>query len=590
MGVEVLKEIKLWTGKFLKHLGQYLILLLSISLLTELILIPFFRLLTTFILQVGKIPFISYQNIIILLTAHPFVCVGLLFELIAIIFIIYGEFSYLLLGIEAINNEEFNLKKVIFQTKEALKRLKIRTLLYLILYFLLVIPFADIIYRTPLLAKIHLPQFIADYMTRNGILLAILIIGYLVILYVGIRSIFILPLMINKNFSIKKARKTSWKWTSRKNGLKVFKQLILLEIVSILFILVSYGIIISLQRCWDLLPKKISFVFAQVNLLLLQAMAFLAICYVFVVSVLILLNRVNDKQKSKRKIIFHFRKNYLLGVFLLVEIGLTFLNNNFYLGDINAKRPIIISHRGVSEKNGIQNTLASLKKTARLKPDYVEIDLHETADKKFVVMHDENLKKLAGKNLEPHDLTLKQLQRTTILENGYRGKIASFDEYLREAQKLHQKLLIEIKTTSKDSSELLNRFNKKYGKLILRQKYQVQSLDYHVIEKLHQLNPSLFLIYIQPYNFTYPHSLADGYAMEYSTLNSDFIWQAHLQNKIVYAWTVNKPNIMKKMMYYHVNGIITDNVKEAKQTVKKFNHENTYANQLLNYVLVFSRT
>lgn len=583
-----MKEIKLSTEKFLKHWGQYLTLLLSISLLTELLVIPFFRLLTTFMLQAGRIPFISYQNIIILLTTHPFVCAGLLFELIGIILVIYGEFSYLLLGIEAINNEEFNFKKIMSQILRIFKKLKIGTLLYLILYFLLIIPFVDIIYRTPLLAKIHLPQFIADYMIRSKILVIILIIGYLLILYIGIRSIFILPLMINKSFSIKEAKKISWTWTSRKNGLKIIEQLFFIEVVSFLFTVVGYGIIIGLQVYWDLLPKKLSFVFAQFSLLLIQVIAFMAISYVFVVSVLILFDKLIGEKKYKKKIDFYYKKKYLLPLLLLVEFGLVFVNNNFYLNNVRVKDPIIISHRGVSEKNGVQNTVAALKKTARLKPEYVEIDLHETADKKLVVMHDENLKKLAGKNLVPHDLTLKQLQKITILENGYQEKIASFDEYLKEAQKLHQKLLIEIKTTPRDSSGLLNQFNKKYGKRIVKQKYQVQSLDYHVIEKLHQLNPQLFLIYIQPYNFTYPHSVADGYAMEYSTLNNDFIWQAHLQNKIVYAWTVNKPNIIKKMMYYHVNGIITDNVEVAKKTIKKFKQENTYTHQLLNYVLVFS--
>ena len=32
-----------------------------------------------------------------------------------------------------------------------------------------------------------------------------------------------------------------------------------------------------------------------------------------------------------------------------------------------------------------------LRKTAKEKPNYVEIDVHETKDKKFIVIHDENL-------------------------------------------------------------------------------------------------------------------------------------------------------------------------------------------------------
>lgn len=250
------------------------------------------------------------------------------------------------------------------------------------------------------------------------------------------------------------------------------------------------------------------------------------------------------------------------------------------------QRPITISHRGVSDKNGVQNTISALKRTAKLHPDYVEIDLHETKDKQFVVMHDENLEKLAGINKTPKDLTLKQLTKITLHEDGHQAKIASFDQYLKAAGKLKQKLLIEIKTTPNDSPKMLENFNKKYGKLIIKKKYQLQSLDYRVVEGLHQINPKLFVLYIQPYNFTYPQSVADGYSMEYSTLNNDFIWQAQLQNKLVYAWTVNDSKIMMKMMYDNVNGIITDKLEELNETINNFENSRSYANKLLNFILI----
>lgn len=74
--------------------------------------------------------------------------------------------------------------------------------------------------------------------------------------------------------------------------------------------------------------------------------------------------------------------------------------------------------------------------------------------------------------------------------------------------------------------------------------------------------------------------------MEYSTLNNDFIWQAQLQNKTVYAWTVNESNIMMKMMYENVNGIITDRLVELNNTIKDFEDKRSNANKLLNYILI----
>lgn len=127
----------------------------------------------------------------------------------------------------------------------------------------------------------------------------------------------------------------------------------------------------------------------------------------------------------------------------------------------------------------------------------MEIDLHETKDKQFIVIHDDNLQKLTGVNKNPHDLTLKQLIKLTAKENGHQAKLVSFDQYLKEAKKLNQKLLIEIKTTPNDSKKMLQTFNQKYTKTILKNKYEVQSLDYRVVEGLHQINPKLDVFYIQ---------------------------------------------------------------------------------------------
>ena len=152
------------------------------------------------------------------------------------------------------------------------------------------------------------------------------------------------------------------------------------------------------------------------------------------------------------------------------------VENVFYLTGIDDHAPVTISHRGVNDKNGVQNTIEALKKTAKFKPDYVEIDVHETKDNQFIIMHDENLKKLTGVDKEPKYLTVKQLTQLTAKEDGHRGKVVSLDQYIKAAKKLKQKLLIEIKTTQHDSKNFVANFNKKYGQTILKNKYQCSRL------------------------------------------------------------------------------------------------------------------
>ena len=49
----------------------------------------------------------------------------------------------------------------------------------------------------------------------------------------------------------------------------------------------------------------------------------------------------------------------------------------------------------------------------------------ETKDGKFVVMHDANLRRLAGRNLNVKDLTQDQLTKITVRAGGMEAKIPS---------------------------------------------------------------------------------------------------------------------------------------------------------------------
>src|SRR5699024_4809545 len=128
--------------------------------------------------------------------------------------------------------------------------------------------------------------------------------------------------------------------------------------------------------------------------------------------------------------------------------------NLIYLNGLAMSKPLTIAHRGVDNGNGVQNTIPAMVKTSREKPDYVEMDIRMTKDHQFVVMHDGNLKALAGINRKVSSLTLKQLTHITVTENGYQAKIPSFDHYLNSAIQHHQKLLIEIKTGGADTKDL----------------------------------------------------------------------------------------------------------------------------------------
>ena len=578
------KEIKAGSREFCQNWLRYLLLFMGLGLFNQFIVIPFFRYITTFVLQASAIPFVSYQNVVTIITTHTVAFLILIIELLLLLVILYAQLAYLLHGVWDIKHQVFTWKNSFIQTWQNIKKIRLGTLFILMLYFLLVVPLADVIFRTPLLSKVQISEFILDYLTRTPILLAVLIAFYLAALILGARLVFALPIIVFDHLKSAQAVKKSWRLTAHYRWRTICWRIIVLAVLSAAVMTIFYLAMYCPQLLVDLLPGKCPLIVAIINLSLVQIISEVALVYVSVLGLSIILKALRQEKISQtgktKKIILS-----TLVVFVLVMIN-AISTNYLYLTSVNAKAPVIISHRGVDDKNGVQNTLQSLRKTAKEKPDYVEIDVHETKDKKFIVIHDENLLKLTGVNKAPNDLTLRQLEKLTAKEDGYHAKLVSFDQYLEEAKRLHQKLLIEIKTTAKDSKKMLQRFNQKYGKTILKNTYQVQSLDYRVVEGLHLINPRLVVFYIQPYNFTYPQSVASGYSMEYSTLNSDFIWQAHLQDRPVYAWTVNDEKLMKKMMYQQVDGLITDRVDLAKKVIKSFQKDASYATRILNYIVV----
>ena len=555
----------------------------SISILNQFIFIPLFRYITTFVLQAGAIPFISYSNLVIILSEHPFVVFFLLIELALLLFVIYSQFALIILFIK--NN--FAVKASISEFWQCLRHFRLGSLLLLAIYFLLVIPFANVVFRTPLLAKIKIPQFIIDYMTRSGILLAILIIFYLVIFVLAFRFLLTLPIMVIYKTTTREAMKKS-AFLMKKNWRKVIGFFVPLGMLAIVIMAINVGGAYLLQLIWDTFPGKLALIMATINLTLFQIISEFFLIWVSAVSLYFLIKLVTKNNNEIKEKVTN-NKIILITIISIWSLAITgnIIENVFYLAGLDDHVPVTISHRGVNDKNGVQNTIESLKKTAKLKPDYVEIDVHETKDNQFVIMHDENLKKLTGEDKRPKELTLNQLTKLIAKEDGYKGKVVSLSQYMQAAQKLKQKLLIEIKTTPNDSNEFLIKFNKKYGHEILKNHYQLQSLDYRVVTKMQQLNPKIETLYIQPYNLIYPQSVADGYSMEYSTLSSDFIWQAHLQKHVVYAWTVNNKSEMKKMMYEHVDGIITDNISMLNTAIKEFQSRQSYANRILNYMMAF---
>lgn len=378
----ILTAIGQQTRAFQRHWLSYFSLFVSVDLVIQLIVIPLFRLATTVILQAAQIPFISYQNVVMIARHHPLVVVALLVELICLLLVVDLQFAAVLLGIRDISREMFTVRGLVRKIWQTLRRLRPSSLLVLMVYFILVIPFADLVYRTPLLAKIQVPQFILDYLTRNGLLLTATVTIYLVLTFLGLRLVWALPLMVYQRLRPRAAFHQSWQRTQGRRWLAVALRLLAIGFLAVLVMAAFYTLVIGAQWLLDFLPQPVAALFANINLLIIQLGSELVTTWTGVVTVsLLFLPLTTAAPVTASQRLAAKGNRVFAGLILVVLVVVAAAGNGLYLSTSQHHRPVTISHRGVAEENGVQNTIPALKRTHRLHPDYVELDVHETKDR-----------------------------------------------------------------------------------------------------------------------------------------------------------------------------------------------------------------
>lgn len=563
------------------------------------VVIPLLSSSTKFILKRGQIQYISYDNLSEIATQHPAVAFLLVALLLLILLLVFFEFTFLLLSVYFIEKKQaVSLKQLLRMTTIQLKKLRPSVFLFFLFYFLLILPIGGLSFNSDLLARIKIPAFIMDFIFTNRLLIiSAFVLFYLILIYIGIRLIFALPEMILRDRPFKEAFKESLLITKRR-FLAIVGRFIFIGGAILLITGISFTVVVGAQALVEEFFPDYALISAVFAMTLLQFFLLVNLVLSTVGIFYIIIDFMNDEgflpdiphwfyQEDLPTPRFESVKNtLLLFTAILFGVGVSLYNLD-YLDQEIEKIPATISHRGVSDKNGVQNSLEALEKTSQTwHPDYIEMDIQMTKDHQFVVMHDFNLKNLAAVKGVPEQMTLAEIQQVTLHENGKSAKIPTFDTYLAEAKRLNQKLLVEIKTQQKDTTLIVDTFLKKYQNEIQSEHHLVQSLTFSIVESLKEKAPQLTLGYILPFNVIGPPiTKADFLTMEYSTINHNFITSAEEDGKKVFVWTPNSSEDMSRMIFYEVDGIITDQMETLNKTIRDAKEKVTYSDKLLNFVI-----
>ena len=580
------KPKKLGFRKIYLNLDKVLFLFFLIFMMVEYLWLPLNSWLAGLLLSQTGYLFISYNNIFAIITSSPLISLAFLVLIVINFLVAYFQICLLFIGARhLLYHEKRTLieysRKVFQQSFLFMKRLSFCKMAFLFFYVAMLFPFIRKILKIYYLNKIVIPDFIVTYLEDKYWLVGLMIFASAwILLYVSVRLMFALPKILFEKRTVREGVKYSLQKTKKQVLFYAWNLLLIIIKTYLFFFLLLTPLLIG-QIVIDNLTQKESLILGVINFVLIKNIHYMALTY-FLVKFVSFLTGEELEIMPRRK------KDHLMrwGVMGCASIFFA-LEGYIYLEAPVTNTPLIISHRGVSNKNGVQNTVQSLEKTAQLKPDLIEMDVQETKDGQFVMMHDANLKNLAGINANPQDLTLEELTGLDISENGYRTKISSFDDYLNRANELHQRLLIEIKTSKKDSPQMMERFLEKYGPIIKQYGHQIQSLDYHVIDQVLKYDSTIPAYFILPYNSIFPKTKATGYTMEYSTLDEYFVTKLWTTDQKLYVWTVNSSESFDKAVRLGADGMITDDLEMVQSQVTMAQDDPEYTELLLKKAMEF---
>lgn len=588
--LKILESVEfLWRSK------RYFKNVLAVHVLFIFILLPLLGKVSQFILKTSHINYLSVNTLGTLMWQQPMIFLALIGVFILSILLSFFEFAFLLMSVYFIHiKQPIGVYQLLIRTLRQIRKIGISTGLFFMFYLVLILPLGGVSYGSDLLSKIKIPSFIMDYIFDHRlVIVGAFILVYLLLTYIGVRLIFVLPNMILNNLPTREAIRSSLDLT-RNRFFNILKKLAIIAFGTVIFTSLSFAILIGIQKLVEQHIGVYTLVSAAIIMTLLQVIILTNLALTTVGMFLVIVddmshNNVLPTPKiganvlvNKYQKVFGQLSVYL--IFGILSASLVGYYNLTYLKSIDISRPISASHRGVSEQNGVQNSITALNKTAKDHPDYIEMDVQLTKDNQFVVFHDFNLKKLTGVNNTPGNMNLKDLTKLKVRENNQVAPMVSFDDYLKSANAIHQKLLIEFKTTDKNNTQLVERFMRKYQNNLVENHHIIQSLNFELIEDAKKIAPTVEAGYIVPFNIIGPpKSHSDFYTVEFSTVNKHFMQAAHNDGKKVFAWTPNDEKSILRMMYFGADGVITDNMAAVHKATFDADHV-TYSDKLLYYV------
>ena len=525
------------------------------------------------------------NNILHILTnPYSFIILNLLILIVA--FFMFIEFSILTFTIYGqLTDKKYSYRSILKNAWNKTKNLAGFQTLFFIIYFIITIPTVNLGVKSVLAKNLFIPKFISgEIMKTNS---GFIIWGSIMIIfaYINLRLIFTLPLTAVGDENILDSIKRSWELT-KTGKRKLVITIILFETIYIIIAVILIGVITFLCIYIDKNgnnPIVQTLYFSAVSAIIFFLGVISKVTVITsLVTVLIDQNEISDELVNNLN--ENKKKSRLVATFTTIIIVFAAIINGFNIYGNGVNKNIkTIAHRGDVHK-GVENSIEALEGAAEVGANYVELDILLTKDNKFVVIHDYNLKRLAGINKQVKDMNYDEVVGLPIKQGDYTSKIPSLEEFVNKAKALNMKLVIELKPHGGEPSNYVDILIEEIKKLKL-ENYKFMSLNSKVMEELETKAPNLETGYVIPLQFGNFHkSNVDFFVIEDFSYRDRLVEQAKKQNKKVFVWTINDPALITKYLQSPADGIITDEPELVKEEKNILENNYSYFDKILRLI------
>ncbi|MBS1673419.1 MAG: glycerophosphoryl diester phosphodiesterase membrane domain-containing protein [Actinobacteria bacterium] len=440
------------------------------------------------------------------------------------------------------------------------------TTLLLIPYLLLLVPLGQAGIGSVLSRWVAVPAFVSDELFKEPRTAVLYLALLLVLWWLNLRLILTVPLLVLEPIGVAAALGRSWRltrWRSvRVIGLLAAVLIPLGLTLGALALIAIVPVMIS-----DAAARDASPVVAAIVLGLAEVVAF------FVVGVFLLVQAqtlvaaagaAGEIELPRADVMpWSLRvRRVTTGVVIagtLVAAGGASLGAAAVLNEHADGATQVLAHRGFVD-GGVENTIGALEAAHAAGADLVEMDVQQTSDGGWVLMHDNDLTRLAGIAGSVGRMTLAEATAVTVHdEAGHAERIPSLEAYLRRADELDQPLLIEVKLHGGESRGFVAGLLALIDRVDGADQHIYHSLSADVVAEMKRLRPELTVGFIVPLAFGgVPDTPADFLVVEqsvYSRQLRDAVWD---EGKSLFVWTVQDAEAMRALYRDNVDGIITD--------------------------------